>query len=72
MNMILYSRNDCPLCEDVEDILNQLGIKFRFIDIDSDDSLRKKYHVKVPVLVNKNQELCFPFTPAEIIKLSQL
>jgi len=65
--MILYSRNDCPLCEDVEDSLLKSNIKYTFIDIDDDEDLRKKYHVRVPVLVNSlKQELCWPFEEAEL------
>lgn len=70
--MIFYSRNDCPLCEDIEDTLNQLGISYTFVDIDSDESLKKKYNAKVPVLMHNNQELCFPFTTDDIIKFAQL
>lgn len=60
--MLLYSRNDCPLCEDVEETLLRLKIEYNFIDIDLDEILRKKYHVKVPVLENqKKQTLNWPF-----------
>ena len=65
--MKLYSRNDCPLCEDVEQNLIRFGIDFQFIDIDEDKKLVKKYHVRVPVLVNnQNQELCWPFEESEL------
>ena len=70
--MIFYSRNDCPLCEDVEEILIQLQMNFSIIDIDADESLRKKYNAKVPVLMRNNQELCFPFTTDDIINFAQL
>jgi len=60
--MILYSRNDCPLCEDVEELLLHLDIQYTFVDIDLDEQLRSKYHVRVPVLMNdKNQEMGWPF-----------
>ena len=66
--MILYSRQDCPLCEDVEEILNGLNISYDFVDIDLDDSLRKKYHVLVPVLVNDmGLELFWPFDEQQLI-----
>lgn len=69
--MILYSRNDCPLCEDVEDSLLKLNIKYTFVDIDSDEKLLKKYHVRIPVLVNKhNQELCWPFEEADLLEFA--
>ena len=65
--MILYSRNDCPLCEDVEETLLKLNIKYTFVDIDGDRKLLQKYHVRIPVLVNSHmQELCWPFEEAEL------
>jgi len=66
--MFLYSRNDCPLCEDVEDTLIKLNISYEFIDIDTNEKLRKKYHVLVPVLQNINgEELLWPFNEQQLI-----
>ena len=65
--MRLYSRENCPLCEEVENTLIQLNISYDFIDIDLDEKLLRKYHVKVPVLLNdQNQELLWPFDEAKI------
>jgi glutaredoxin len=69
--MILYSRHDCPLCEDAEDVLLKLNITYQFVDIDLDDSLRKKYNSRVPVLVNDNaEELSWPFSEDKIKTLA--
>ena len=69
--IVLYSRRDCPLCEDVEDTLVSLGIAYQFVDIDLDEELRKKYHILVPVIKNTehNAELRFPFTEEEIMQV---
>ena len=68
LGMKLYSREDCPLCEDVEENLARLKVKYTFIDIDQDETLRKKYHVRVPVLVNdQQQELAWPFDEAQLM-----
>jgi glutaredoxin len=70
--MKLYSRNDCPLCEDVEDSLRILDIDYIFIDIDLNEKLRIKYHVRVPLLVNdKNQELAWPFSQEQLREFCQ-
>ncbi len=67
--MILYSRHDCPLCEDLEEMLNDLNIPYEFIDIDADEVLRKKYHILVPVLVNKSKaELFWPYDKHQLIE----
>ena len=65
--MILYSRNDCPLCEDVEQTLQRLGIIYTYTDIDLDNNLKMKYHTRVPLLVNaNNQELAWPFEDSDL------
>lgn len=68
--MILYSRHDCPLCEDVEDTLIRLGIHFKFVDIDENESLRKKYHTLVPVLFkdDTSRELTWPFEDQQLLE----
>ncbi len=65
--MILYSRHDCPLCEEVEDMLIRNNISYEFINIDADEVLRKAYHVRVPVLMNTHQqELTWPFDEQQL------
>ena len=67
--MKLYSREDCPLCEDVEELLAKIKISYTFIDIDLDPELKKIYHVRVPVLLNEaNQELAWPFEESEVLE----
>jgi hypothetical protein len=67
--MNLFSRHDCPLCEDVEETLNRLNIAYNFIDIDLDEALRKKYHVLVHVLVNANgAELFWPYDEQSLLE----
>ncbi|MCF6289304.1 MAG: glutaredoxin family protein [Proteobacteria bacterium] len=69
--MILYSRQDCPLCEEVEENLIRLNLPYEFIDIDLDENLRKSYHVKIPILVNDSQQqLCWPFTQQELLEFA--
>jgi len=70
--MKLYSRNDCPLCEDVEETLLSLNISYIFVDIDLDENLRKNYHTKIPVLVNlSQQELFWPFDNHQLIEFAK-
>lgn len=66
--MKLYSREDCPLCEDVEELLIRMELRYVFVDIDLDPVLRKSYHVRVPVLINDaNQELAWPFDESQVL-----
>ena len=60
--LILYSRLECPLCEFAEELLLVEGIEYETLDIDESSELIKRYHVRVPVLSNGQQELDWPFT----------
>ena len=68
MRLKLFSRQDCPLCEDVEQQLLGLGIEYEFIDIDESVELRKEYNAKVPVLMNSlNNCLNWPFEESKLL-----
>jgi hypothetical protein len=61
--LILYSRADCHLCDQVIVMLNRAGIHWRLIDIDGDAALSAQYGLRIPVLrrPGTGQELCYPF-----------
>lgn len=48
--VVLYTRQGCHLCEDVQALLAQLGVRPQLIDIDAHSELREKYHEWVPVI----------------------
>lgn len=52
--LVLYSREKCPLCDKAKIILNELaiemGISYREIDIYSDDDLLERFGLMIPVL----------------------
>jgi glutaredoxin len=52
--LLLYSRSDCCLCDEMKTIVRQVGRKTSLIveeiDVDSSDNLREKYGEEVPVL----------------------
>lgn len=59
--LTVYSRRGCHLCEDLLGQLEPLlrgraGIDVR--DIDLDESLRERYHTRVPVVAAADEELC--------------
>lgn len=69
--LTLYSREDCPLCEEVEELLLRLNIEYSYVNIDHDETLRKKYHVRIPVIENANkQELLWPFNDQQLLDFS--
>ena len=62
LELIVYYREGCHLCEQVVASLFQLqkelGYEIKQIDIDNDSILRDKYNVDVPV-VTFNDEVIF-------------
>jgi len=53
-DVVLYSRKGCHLCEVVKESLGKLSrhgsFRWREIDVDSDDHLRRQYSDEVPVV----------------------
>jgi thioredoxin reductase (NADPH) len=61
--VIVYSRQDCHLCEDLLDHLRdyvqpELGFTLEVRDIDRHPPWRERYHVRVPVVVVGDEEIC--------------
>jgi 4a-hydroxytetrahydrobiopterin dehydratase len=53
VDVVLYTRRDCSLCEKAKLAIQQSGIAVRMseVDIDSDPELRRRYTNDVPVIV---------------------
>jgi hypothetical protein len=60
--LTVYSRNDCPLCDEMIAGLHTLQARFHFdltiVDVDCDTALESRYGEDVPVLVHDRRELC--------------
>jgi glutaredoxin len=50
MDVILYTRAGCHLCDDARDVLEQHGLDVRSVDIDADAALRERFNECVPVV----------------------
>jgi hypothetical protein len=64
-NLVLYQRDDCPLCDQALALLAQARApEFDSVWIDGDDALEARYGARVPVLRNdaRGAELEWPFT----------
>lgn len=70
INVTLYSRKDCHLCELARDDLNALREKYPhdlfIIDVDDDKDLQQAYGFEVPVVEVGPYRLKAPFTRQEI------
>jgi glutaredoxin len=50
MNVVLYTRAGCHLCEEAEAILESHGVRSQHVDIDSAPELRERFNECVPVV----------------------
>ena len=57
MSLVLYGRAGCHLCDDVRAVLGRIGHPFEEVDIDSDDTLLRRYLERIPVVALDGEEL---------------
>jgi glutaredoxin len=50
MNVLLYTRRGCHLCEAAEDLLAGRPIELQLIDVDREAEALARYDLRVPVL----------------------
>jgi glutaredoxin len=73
IELILYTRNDCELCREMEDViaaeLPNFDARIRRIEIDDDPDLEARFGIEVPVLfVNDRKAFKYRCTPRELRK----
>jgi thiol-disulfide isomerase/thioredoxin len=65
--LIVYSREECHLCQNMilalQNLQEQVSFDFQVIDIDSSPDLVALYGEKIPILMSpiNNQEICHYF-----------
>jgi glutaredoxin len=50
LNVVLYTRDGCHLCEEAQEVLGDFGFSPTIIDIDADSNLRERFDTCVPVV----------------------
>ncbi|XWN51241.1 glutaredoxin family protein [Anoxybacillus flavithermus] len=50
MKIVLYSKENCCLCDEAKVILHELRVKFEEIDIYKDERWLERYHLMIPVI----------------------
>lgn len=58
MELFLYTRMQCHLCDELRSELDKQGLSYHLIDIDSDPELVHRYGARIPVLVADDTEVC--------------
>lgn len=60
--LTLYGRPDCHLCSELwaelQPMLADHRVALRYIDIDGDAELTRRYALRIPVLAAQDTELC--------------
>ena len=67
-NVVLYTREDCHLCDIAAELLRNCAVEFDYADIESDLGLIRKYGQCIPVLFRSDsgQELFWPFDENDV------
>ena len=62
MRLILYRREDCPLCDHAEEALRGAGVaEYETVEVGWNGELADRYGERVPVLARGAAELAWPF-----------
>jgi glutaredoxin len=56
MNLVLYGKPGCHLCDDARVILERVGAPYAEVDITSDDALHAAYLERIPVVTLDGEE----------------
>ncbi|HSU90962.1 MAG TPA: glutaredoxin family protein [Sporolactobacillaceae bacterium] len=73
IELILYTRNDCELCREMEEIIAgempKFDARIQRVEIDGDPDLEERFGIEVPVLfVNQRKAFKYRCTPKELRK----
>ena len=72
VQLTLYFREGCHLCEDMEQLLHELldpqSFQLHKVDIDDDEILRASYNARVPVLSCEDIEVCEHFLDLDALR----
>ena len=70
MSFELLSRRGCHLCEEAEQLLKELKVPYRWLDVDSQKDWQLEYGFRVPVLLRAGQPVMeFPFSRDKLREL---
>ena len=66
--LIIYSHQDCELCELAADLATRAKVDWVYQDIRKDINLLRRYRYSIPVIRNQATgiELCWPFEEQDI------
>ncbi len=76
MELLVYSKPDCPLCEHAAVEIQLAGLMeyIQGVNIETDPELMARYEMRIPVIHNPKTgiELGWPFTADELSKVFKI
>jgi hypothetical protein len=71
--LVLYTLIGCHLCDQVAVMLQNMGVAWTPVEIDTDPVLEEKYDIHIPVLylMTSGRELFFPFNEKQVLEFLQ-
>jgi len=77
MRLFLYTKPDCPLCDEARDIVRDVvggDVLLEEVDISDDEMLSGRYGKRIPVLrrADDGTEIEWPFGPSDVAQLVQM
>ncbi|ABI72501.1 glutaredoxin family protein [Shewanella frigidimarina] len=63
---VLYHTEGCHLCDIAQVLVDQTAINYQHIDICDNASLAERYGMSIPVFVQGERELFWPFDAAQL------
>lgn len=71
MDVVLYGKRNCCLCDDAKAMLNELADEFSFhikeVNIYEDDALLEKYQIMIPVVEINGKEVAYGIIHKSVI-----
>jgi glutaredoxin len=65
---IVYTRQDCPLCDDFVAELSAIVPEFELQDVDDEPMARRRFGLKVPVLTCDGSVVCHGRLDADAVR----
>jgi thiol-disulfide isomerase/thioredoxin len=70
IQVTLYGKTECPLCDEALEILEELAAEYRFriqkVDITQDEQLYARFHEVIPVIEVEGTWLFAPIDPRQL------
>jgi glutaredoxin len=74
MNVTLFSKGECGLCREAEEMLRRLGrrlsLELEIVDIEGDPALFERYRDRVPVVAVAGREIAAAPLDEELLRAS--